>query len=182
MSGTAIGRRYSKALLELATAQGHADRVLKDLLALQEAWQASAELRQVVEDPSLPQGLVKDAIVGVLDRLQVSPLVKNVTCLLADRGRLRYLPDVIEAFGALAEAQSGQVRAEVTTAGPMSDAYFSDLQRKLERLTGSQVVLAKKQDPSLIGGVVTRVNDQVFDGSIRNQLEELKEHLLGQEQ
>ncbi len=182
MSGSAIGRRYSKALLELATAQGQADRVLKDLLALQEAWSTSAELRQVVEDPSLPQGLVKGAIVGVLDRLQVSPLVKNVTCLLADRGRLPYLPDVIEGFGALSEAQSGRVRAEVTTAGPMAEAYFSDLQRKLERLTGSQVVLEKKQDPSLIGGVVTRVNDQVFDGSIRNQLEELKEHLLGHEQ
>ncbi len=181
MSGSAVGRRYSRALLDLAAEQQQTDRVLRDLQGLRTAWDNSAELRRIVQDPSLPQELVRNTIVAVLDRLGTSPLVKNICCLLADRGRLRYLTDVIDDFESLAEAQSGRVRAEVTTATPMPDSYFSELQRKLEQITGSQVVLVKKEDPTLIGGVVTRVRDRIFDGSLRNQLDELKEHLLSQE-
>ena len=66
----------------------------------------------------------------------------------------------------------------MTSAKPLSDAYYARLTEKLQRVTDKQVVLVKKQDPSLIGGIVTRVGDQVFDGSLSNRLSELKETLL----
>ena len=78
----------------------------------------------------------------------------------------------------LFEAETGRVRVEVTSAKPLSDAYYARLTEKLQRVTDRQVVLVRKQDPSLIGGVVTRVGDQVFDGSLSNRLSELKETLL----
>lgn len=181
MSVSSLGRRYAKALLELSTENQQVDAVLKELKDVRSAWEASPELRQLVQDPTLSREAIKNAVVGVFDRLGVSSLVKNTACLLADRGRLRYLPDVIDGFEALAEAQTGRVRAEVTTARAMPDAYFSELKKKLEEISGNQVVLVKKEDPSLIAGVVTRVSDRVFDGSVRNQLDELKEHLLSQD-
>lgn len=70
------------------------------------------------------------------------------------------------------------MRAEVTTAAELPEAYFTELKQTLERVTGKQVVVTHKVDASLIGGVVTRVGDQVFDGSVKNRLSELKDELL----
>ncbi len=175
---SAVGRRYAKALLDLAREQGQVDVVLEDVSALSDAWRASAELRHIVRNPVLPRPALKGALNAVTEKLGVSRLVRNTVNLLADKGRLAQLEDVLQALEELAEAETGHVRVEVTSAKPLSDAYYARLTDKLERVTAKQVVLVKKQDPSLIGGVVTRVGDQIFDGSLSNRLSELKETLL----
>ena len=175
---SAVGRRYAKALLELARDQGELDVVLKDVGALSDALRVSADLRDIIRNPVLPRPALKGALGALMEKLGVSRLVRNTVNLLADKGRLAQLHDVFEALEGLAEAETGHVRVEVTSAQPLSDAYYARLTDKLERATTKQVVLVKKQDPSLIGGVVTRVGDQVFDGSLSNRLSELKETLL----
>ncbi|MEZ4287305.1 MAG: ATP synthase F1 subunit delta [Polyangiales bacterium] len=175
---TAIGRRYAKALLELAAEQGAVEKAQADLSALAQAWNQSAELRTVSADPTLPREGQRMAMDGLLDKMGVSPLVKNTVNVMADRGRLGVLPDMIRAFEVMAEEERGITRAEVTTAKPMPDSYFADLQKTLESVVGTRVVLVKKVDPSLIAGVITRVGDKVFDGSVRNRLQELKDDLL----
>ena len=173
-----VGRRYAKALLELAQEQGKAKQVTKDIGALSDAWKASAELRDIITNPVVPKAVLRATIDAIMDRLGTSKLLRNTVGLLADRGRLGHLEDVLDAFNELAEAQSGRVRAEVISAKPLSDAYYSRLQDKLQRATGREIVLVNRQDPSLIGGVVTRIGDSVFDGSLSNRLSELKETLL----
>ena len=175
---TAVGRRYATALLELARESDELDTVLKDVGALADAWKESAELRDVVQNPVLPKPALKAVLGEVMDRLEVSKLVRNTINLLADKGRLPQLGEVLDSLEALAEAETGRVRVEVTSAEPLSEAYYTRLKIKLQRVTDREVVLVKKQDPSLIGGVVTRVGDQVFDGSLRNRLSELRETLL----
>lgn len=175
---SAVGRRYAKALLDLAREQGQLDNVLRDVGSLSEAWKASAELRDIVRNPAIPRPALKSAVDAVMEKLGLSKLVRNTVNLLADKGRLPQLEDVLGALEELAEAETGRVRVEVTSAKPLSDAYYSRLTEKLQRVTDRQVVLVKKQDPSLIGGVVTRVGDQVFDGSLSNRLSELRETLL----
>ncbi|MEM7436866.1 MAG: ATP synthase F1 subunit delta [Myxococcota bacterium] len=175
---SAIGRRYAKALFELASEQGQTDQVVRDVGALQDAWKASSDLRDVVKNPVVPRPALRNALNAVLDKLGSSTLLRNTVGLLADRGRLAYLEDVLDAFDELAEAETGRVRAEVISAKPLSEAYYVRLQDKLQRATGQQIVLVKKEDPSLIGGVVTRIGDRVFDGSISNRLSELRETLL----
>jgi F-type H+-transporting ATPase subunit delta len=91
---------------------------------------------------------------------------------------MRHLPEVAAAFEELVEDRTGRVRAEVTSASALPDAYYEQLQKALGEVTGKQVILVKKQDPTLIAGIVTRVGDKVFDGSLRNRLNELKEELL----
>ena len=175
---SAVGSRYAKALLELAKESGQVDVVFKQLNELGDAWNESAELRQLVQNPSVTKDTVKKTFDALLSKFGASPMLKNTLNVLADRGRLTNLPEVIASFSALAEAEKGTMRAEVTTAKAMSDAYYAELKTKLEQLTGTQVVLIKKEDPSIIAGVITRVGDQVFDGSVRNRLDELKEELL----
>jgi len=174
----ALGRRYAKALLELAREQNQTDQVVRDTGALLDAWKASSELREIIRNPVVPKPALRAAIDAIMDKLGTSKLVRNTIGLLADRRRLLYLPDVLSAFEELSEAETGRVRAEVISAKPLDDAYYSRLQEKLQRATGRRIVLVKKQDPSLIGGVVTRIGDRVFDGSISNRLSELRETLL----
>jgi F-type H+-transporting ATPase subunit delta len=175
---SAVGRRYAKALLDLAREQGQLDAVLEDVGSLSGAWKESPELREIVRNPVVPKPALKSAVDAVMEKLGVSKLVRNTVKLLADKGRLPQLEDVLRALEELAEAETGRVRVEVTSAKPLSDAYYTKLTEKLQRVTDRQVVLVKKQDPSLIGGVVTRVGDQVFDGSLSNRLSELRETLL----
>ena len=175
---SALGRRYAKALLDLAREQGEIDPVLRDVGALAGAWKISPELREIVRNPVVPKPALKSAVDAVMEKLGCSKLVRNTVGLLADKGRLAHLEEVLHALEELAEVETGRVRVEVTSARPLNDAYYARLTEKLKRVTDREVVLVKKQDPSLIGGVVTRVGDQVFDGSLSNRLSELKETLL----
>lgn len=178
MIAGALARRYAKAILELAEEAGRLDEVQRELSDLRATWQSSAELRDAFENPAVGAEQRRAILRGLAEHMKLSPMVKNALFLLSDRRRLRYLPEVVEAYQVLAEAKAGRVRAEVTTAGSMPEPYFHELQKALESVTGKKVVLVKKQDPSLIGGVVTKVGDKVFDGSLRARLSELTEELL----
>ena len=175
---SALGRRYAKALFELAREQNQTDQVVRDVGALSTAWKESSELRELVRNPVVPKAALRASIDAIMDKLGTSKLVRNTIGLLADRRRLPFLPDVLGAFEELSEAETGRVRAEVISAKPLAEAYYTRLQEKLQRATGQQIVLVKREDPSLIGGVVTRIGDRVFDGSISNRLNELRETLL----
>jgi F-type H+-transporting ATPase subunit delta len=177
MSTGAIAKRYARAILELASEQKQVERVTKELADVAAMWNGSVELRELFSNPGFGVEARKAVLTDLAARAGVLPLVKNSVLYLADRNRLNALPQIAEAFHALAERQAGTVRAEVTSAAPLADAYYSQLQRALEQATGKKVAIEKKTDPALIAGVVTRVGDQVFDGSIRTRLADLKESL-----
>ena len=84
------------------------------------------------------------------------------------------------ALHELSDARKGVLRAEVTTAVPLSDGYYERLRTQLERMTGKRVVVDRRTDPQLIAGVVTRIGDRVFDGSLRSRLQSLKDALMPQ--
>ena len=179
MSGAAtLGRRYAKALLELASDEGKRDKIGQDLDSLASAWGESSELRAAFETPAVDAQARRGLLEALASRLGLDRTVLHTACLLSDRRRMRHLPEVVEAYRALAEERDGRVRAEVITAGPMPDSYFAELQRTLEQVTGREVVLVRREDSELIGGVVAKVGDKVFDGSVRARLTELRDTLL----
>lgn len=175
---SAIGRRYGKAILDLAAEQNQVDRVSRNLADLKRAWEQSEHLREVFENPSVSVQDRKKIIDALAGRMGLTPIVKNALGLLSDRRRMRYLPEIIDAYERLAEERAGRVRAEVVTATALPETYFVQLQRTLEGVTGKKVSLIRRVDPSIIGGVVARVGDRVFDGSIRTRLNELEDELL----
>lgn len=175
---TVIGRRYATALYDLAEGATAVDTIGDQLNALITLWNDSAELRTVFSSPRFGIEERRKVVNGVADSAQVHPILKNTLRLLTDRSRMVNLPEIAEAFDRIAEKRSGRIRAEIITATDLPDAYFEELKSTLEGATGKKVVLVRKKDPSLIGGVVTNVGGRIFDGSLRHRLREVRSHLL----
>ncbi len=178
MSVSIVARRYAQAVLELGVEQGQLDAVVEQMSAVAAAWEASPELRNAIENPLVAHA-AKKAVVGALtDRIGASPTIRHAVLLIVDRRRAKALPYVAQTLRELADARKGLLRAEVTTAAPLSEAYYGRLQTQLEAMTGKRVVVDRRTDPSLIAGVVTRIGDRILDGSLRTRLQSLRDALM----
>jgi F-type H+-transporting ATPase subunit delta len=172
-----LPKRYASAMLALATQAQRLDKVARDLHDFLASWNDSSELRSAFQNPVVSQAARRTILREIAAKSGMDEIARNGLLTIADRGRMAELPGIVEAFDALAEARSGRVRAEVVTASQLPEAYFSELQKILEQVTGKQVVVTVRVDASLLGGVVTRIGDQVFDGSLSHRLSELKHQL-----
>jgi F-type H+-transporting ATPase subunit delta len=177
VSESIVARRYARALLELGTAEGHLDALVQELTALGEAWETSADLRNAVENPLVAHAAKKAVLTELTAKLKASPTTRNTLLLLLDRRRTQALPYIARTLRELADARKGIVRAEVTSAAPLADDYYGRLQTTLETMTGKKVVVDRRTDPTLIAGVVTRIGDRIFDGSLRTRLQTLRDAL-----
>lgn len=171
-----VARRYARALFEEARARGQAERIDADVAVLHEAFTASRELARVFESPVIPREK-KKKIIETLFAGRLQPLTIRFLELLIEKERENLLPAIVAAYRALQDEAQGIVEAHVRTAFPLDEAGARPLVEKLERLTGKKIRLQLQQDPSLIGGVVVRVGDTVYDGSVRQQLTALRERL-----
>lgn len=178
MIGGVVGKRYATALYELAEEKKATAEVGKNLSELAAAWGVSEELRHVFQNPQFGAEAKRKVVDALTDRLRCHTIVKNTMRMLADRRRLEHLPEIAEAFERLAERRAGRIRAEVVTAKKLPESYYTNLAAKLKQTTGKDVVLVRREDPSLIGGVVTTVGGRVFDGSLKNRLAGLRAQLL----
>jgi F-type H+-transporting ATPase subunit delta len=178
MSANIIGKRYATALLQLAPDAATRDRMGRDLNDFARTFEQSRELRNVFENPGVKQESRRQILRDIAAQTAMHDQVRDLLLLLADRQRMGEVPAVAASFSALTEARSGKVVAQVTTASALPPGYFQELEAALSKITGKQVVLVHHTDPSLIGGVVTQIGDQVFDGSVKSRLSELKAELL----
>ena len=178
MIGSAVAKRYATALYELASEKGVADEVGRNLADLAQSWEASEELRNVVQNPQFGLDEKRKVVTALAERAGVHLIVKNTMAMLSDRRRLVHLPEIAEVYTRLAERRSGKVRAEIVTATKLPEAYYTQLQNTLQQATGKDVLLVRREDPSLIGGVVTTIGGRVYDGSLKNRLAQLRNNLL----
>jgi F-type H+-transporting ATPase subunit delta len=179
VSGFAVvGRRWARALLDLAVEQKLEDTVQKGLDDVAAMLASSPALQDVFVSPNVTPAARIAVIDQLATRTGLSPLLANTLKLLAQKNRLRAVPDIARAFRELSEERGGALRAEVTTAKPLSDAYYAEIEKVLAAATGRRVKIERRTDPTLIAGVVTRVGDQVFDGSLKNRLHELASELV----
>lgn len=171
-------KRYALALLELCDEdQSHA-RIQRDLQKFLGVYESSAELRGALANPSIPVESKRAIVEELLKRQIANRITRNFLLLLLDRGRISLLPEIVADFVHRIDQKAGRVRAEVTSAVPLSSIDSSRIQRALEQMTGKKVTVETRVDPALIGGVVTRIGNVVLDGSVKNQIETMREHLL----
>lgn len=177
MGASTLALRYAKALLDIGVERKSQDQIGRELDRVGAVFQTAPELRELFRNPKFDSAERKAVLAELLKRVMVSPVTRNFLFLLTEKGRMSYLEDIIASFHTLADESSGRIRAQVTVASPMSEPELARLRTVLGKMTSRQVIVEAKEDPALIGGVVTRVGGKVYDGSIRAQLETLHARL-----
>jgi F-type H+-transporting ATPase subunit delta len=172
-----IAERYAEALLGIGLERKSVEQLGRELDRVAELFKQAPELRELFRNPKFDADVRKRVMGELLQRVLVSPTVRNFLNLLIDRHRIAHLEDITTAFHALADEKSGRIRAEVISARALGPAEQARLRTILQKVTGKQVVLDERQDPSIIGGVITRVGDRVYDGSVRSRLEGMRNRL-----
>jgi F-type H+-transporting ATPase subunit delta len=172
-----IARRYAKALMNIGQEDGKYDTYGEELDAFSTIFQREEQLREVLNNPAFSI-LRRQAIIQEIGkRLRLSTLIINFLHLLVDKNRMRYLPDITALYRELADEAAGRARVRLITAHDLSTQKLKELTTGLQDLVGKQVIMEVETNASLIGGVVARIGGMVYDGSVKTQLERLKETL-----
>jgi F-type H+-transporting ATPase subunit delta len=172
-----IARRYAKALMNIGLEDGNYDAYGEELDTFTALFQGAEQLREVLSNPAFGilrrQAIIKE----IGEKIRLSPLTINFLHLLVDKNRMRYLPDIASLYRELADEAAGRARVHLLTAHELSKKKLKELTAGLQGLVGKQVIMEVETDSSLIGGVVARIGGMVYDGSVKTQLERLKETL-----
>jgi F-type H+-transporting ATPase subunit delta len=167
---------YAEALFAVAQAEGSLGDVEDELYQFAKTMEREGRLREALTDPSLPADR-KTAVIREILGDRASRHTVSMLSFLIDQGRARNLPDIVKALAETAAGRNRKVLAEVRAAVPLDVQRRASLEEALSRATGREVELKVLVDPDVIGGVVARVGDQVFDGTIRRRLEEARSQL-----
>ena len=179
MINTTLAKRYAKALVEIGQEKDALDKYGEDLAALCELVATSRDFREVLINPVFTKEDKKRIAGQVLEKIGTDPMVTNFINLLIDRKRIDQLVGIEKAFRERVDSIRGITRGEVTSAEPLAEDQLGRVTQALSLISGKQVLVTTTVDPSLIGGLVAKVGDMVFDGTIRTQLSQLKESLKG---
>lgn len=172
----AAARRYAQAAFSIAKDTNTLDRWLSDLTTLAGIF-GNEHVVSVLEDPKLTYEEQRGAIHQLVPKDVVSELALNMVMLLMQRDRLSSLPRILETFQEMYNKEKGIVVAEVTTAVPLDDAHRERVQQHLSQITGKTVELRVRHDPSILGGMITRIGDELLDASVASRLAELGDRL-----
>jgi len=177
MSVVAVARRYADALADVASARNEVDQIDREVLLFADMLKSHRELRDVFASPIISLADKRRVLDALIDRVRPGQMTINLLRTMLSHYRLQYLDVMHEQFRRVINERKGLIIAEVTTTGEFDSAAQEKLAQTLERMTGKQIEFKFKTDPSLIGGVVTRLGSVVYDGSVRTQLKEIKERL-----
>jgi F-type H+-transporting ATPase subunit delta len=172
-----VARRYAKALLLIGKDDGQAETYRAELEGLAGLIKQEKELEQAICNPLYNSEERKRVLQSVVERLELSAVMKSFLMLLFDKGRIGFLSDISEFYEKFADELKGVARASLVSASELSSEAVDKIRTALSKRTGKDVILEVEQDPSLIGGIVTRIGDLVLDGSIKTQLLSMRESL-----
>ncbi|MEE2829219.1 MAG: ATP synthase F1 subunit delta [Myxococcota bacterium] len=176
-----IARRYADALLALAAEQGSLETVAGELDTFSSVLKDSEELSAALTNPGFSLSERQGVVSALLEKGQAGTTTRNFLFLLVDNDRMPAFPAILAAFQAQVDERLGRVRATVSSATALDSSTLAEIKKQVQQLTGKdEVILDSEVDPSLIGGIVTRVGDLLLDGSIRTQLSTIRTKLAGQ--
>ena len=181
MSLRTSANRYAKALFDVALEE-KADlaTVDQDLQAVVAMMNESPDLARAASLSANTETARQSLMEAVAKAMTLSAPVTKTLVLLAKTGKLELIPDLAAAFRERLLAHQNIVRAEVTSAAPLSPEKTKALEESLSRVTGKKVELSVSVDPELLGGVVAKIGSTVYDGSVRTQLARMRQELVKQ--
>jgi F-type H+-transporting ATPase subunit delta len=177
MSMRASAARYARALLDVAVKESDPDRAEQELAAFVDLVRQHPDLQRALANPVVPAADKRAVVQQILERLEPTTPVGKLVLLLASRGRLALLPDLLDVYRERLMEYRNVLSAEVTTAVPLSPERAAQLRQRLAAATGRVVTMTTKVDAAIIGGVVTRIGSTVYDGSVATQLAKVRDRL-----
>ena len=179
MSVQTVARRYASALADVVLQRGEAREVQAELTTWAEMLAAHQNLRDVFANPTIALDQKRKVLNRLIELSKPRETTANFLKVLLQNQRLTELSEINKKFAQTLDERAGLVAATVTTARPIPADIHHRLEGALASLTGKKVRIDFVTDPNLIGGVVTRIGSTVYDGSLRNQLEQIKEKMAG---
>ena len=171
-----VAGSYSRAFAEIVV-DDHLDpdRSVAELRAIASLINESIELRRVWENPAVPEEQKRKLLDVIAQRDGISKQARNLIAVLIDHRRMHFLERIIEQLEKELDARRGFAEAQITSARPLNDAARRQFEAQVAKLTGKQVRARYGQDASLLGGAVVRIGSTIYDGSVKGQLEKIKE-------
>ena len=177
MIGIVLAKRYAKAVIDLAQEAGILKETGQDLDRIAGLFADSHELVNVFADPTIAPEAKEKVLAEILEKGSVQELTMKFIHVVLAKGRILGVGEIARAYREILDQLENRIRARIVTAARLSDAEKSRIKDALSQISGKDVALEVEIDESLIGGVVAYMGSQVYDGSIKNQLTQIKDNL-----
>jgi F-type H+-transporting ATPase subunit delta len=178
MTSKTAAIRYARALFDVALNESaDLEQIERTLVEFNGLFELHPALKKVLLNPAVPGTRKRAAMVELTSRAQTPEIITKLLTLLAERDRLVVLPDLLASYRERLMNHRKVVRAEVTTATPLTDARTRAIVDRLAEVTGRRVALETRVDPTIIGGLIAKVGSIVYDASLTRQLQRMKERL-----
>ena len=172
----AVARRYAAAIFDIARKQNTIDRTLEDVQHIAELF-SDRKIAFLLREPKVPAQRKEQAIRQAMQG-KVLPTSLNLTLLLIQRELVDYAPNISLELEKMVRDYRNEAVADVTTATQIDKTQTRTIQDALEQRTGKTIIVQSHVDPTILGGVIARVGDQVIDGSVRYRLSVLEQQML----
>lgn len=177
MKNDLIARRYAKALFAVAQEDGKVEAIYEEISVFAEIIENkdNKDLKSFLSNPVCQQADKKAVVVELLKKVNITGITANFLRLLVDKRRITGLSGIVSAYQEFMDVMLNKVRIEVLSAYVMSDEQSARLKKQLEEFTGKNVELSvKDKDASLLGGIIVKIGDTVYDGSVKAQLNSVR--------
>lgn len=171
-----LAKRYARALFELAREAEKTGPVLEELRSFAAFLQKEGRIRAYLVSPEVAKKAKLEMVESLLST-RFSPMVKQFIKLLLEKGRQNYLGQIVEAYGQLYDRSIGRVRARVFSAVPLQETQMEQIRQQVGRYLNSEILLENRVDVAILGGVIIEFSGVVIDGSLRHQLNQLRQEL-----
>ncbi len=175
-----LADHYADALADVAIQQNSVAQIQRELTAFLSLVRESHDLALILDSPAVQRANKRAVVEALVAEMGASRTLRNFLFVVVDRGRTRLLGEIQDAFERRLDDRQGIVRAEVSSAQELADPEKAELRGALERLTGRRVEAAYRLDPALLAGTVVRIGSTIYDGSVRSQLERLRERMASE--
>src|SRR5271154_6566806 len=171
-----VAGTYARAFADVVlSARLDAERSIAELRAIASLLAESSDLRRVWENPAIPADQKRRVLDVIAGRNGIPAQVRNLVAVLIDHRRVHFLEPIISQLEKELDARMGFAEAEITSVRELGDAEKREFEAQVAKLTGKKVRAHYGQDASLLGGAVVRVGSTIYDGSVKGQLEKMRE-------
>ena len=178
MISSSITRRYAEALISIGVEENKSKEFERELQQVNHIIKENIELGAVLYSSIYPNKSKKLIMKDILKRLQISETIDNFLSLLIDKNRILFLPLIIKRYEDILDSIEGRIRAEIIFAKKMPDKVINRLKDAFQKSSGKEVILEIKEDPSIMGGAITKLGNVIYDGSVKTQLENIKRSII----